>query len=227
MFFYNDPTFFLLIPALLLAVYAQFKVSSTFDKYSKISSKRGLKSFEVSRSLLDDAGLSNIPVKRTEGNLTDNYNPSEKVLNLSSSVFDSSSVAAIGVAAHEVGHAIQDSKKYIPLSLRSNLVPAANIGSQFAFPLFFFGIILSIPILMDIGIVAFALAVTFQIITLPVELNASKRALGLLSSGGYLSKEELPMAKEVLNAAALTYIAATAMAVLNLIRLLILKSERD
>ncbi|KAF0132852.1 MAG: putative Zn-dependent protease [Candidatus Saganbacteria bacterium] len=225
MFFYNDPTFLLLIPALLLTLYAQFKVKSTFAKYSEINSKSGKTAAEVSRLILDSAGLRTIPIQEVEGDLTDNYDPRDKTLHLSRSVYNSQSVAAIGVAAHEAGHAIQDAKAYAPMALRQNLVPAANLGSQMAIPLFFMGLIFSLPMLMDIGIIAFSLAVAFQAVTLPVEFNASSRAIKVLSN--YLAQDEIPMARQVLNAAALTYIAAAAMAVLNLIRLIILRDRRD
>jgi len=227
LFYYNDPTFLLLIPAMLLALYAQFKVKSTFDKYSKVAASRGLTGAEVGRKLLDAAGLRSVPVQSVAGELTDHYDPRDKTLHLSQPVHDSNSVAAIGVVAHEVGHAIQDVQSYAPLALRNNFVPVANLGSQLAIPLFFLGIILSYPLLMDIGIIAFSLAVAFQVITLPVEFNASSRAIKILSDGGYLTSSEIPLAKSVLNAAALTYVAATAVAVLNLIRLLMLRGRRD
>lgn len=227
MYFYNDPTFLLLIPALLLSVYAQFKVKATFAKYSEIYAKNGKTAAQISRSLLDAVGLTTIPVQEVEGELTDHYDPRDKTLHLSDSVHKSTSVAAIGVAAHEVGHAMQDAKAYAPLAIRGNLVPVANFGSQLALPLFIIGMFASIPMLMDIGIIAFSLAVAFQVVTLPVEFNASNRAIKILSEGGYLTSEEIPMARQVLNAAALTYIAATTMAVLNLVRLLILRNERD
>lgn len=225
--FYNDPTFLLLIPALILAVYAQFKVRSTFEKYSKVSSAKGISASDVSRKLLDAAGLKSIPIQKVQGELTDNYDPRDKTLHLSSPVYGSHSVSAIGVAAHEVGHAMQDAKAYGPLALRNNLVPAANLGSNLAIPLFFIGLLFSYPMLMDIGIIAFSLAVAFQLVTLPVEFDASSRAIKLLSSGGYLTESEIPQARAVLNAAALTYIAATAMVVLNLIRLIALRNSRD
>lgn len=227
MFYYNDPTFLLLIPAMLLALYAQFKVQSTFAKYSKVASAKGLTGAEVGRQLLNDAGLKSVPVQEVAGELTDHYDPRDKTLHLSRPVYGSNSVAAVGVVAHEVGHAMQDSKAYAPLAIRNNLVPAANLGSQLAIPLFFMGLLFSFPMLMDIGIIAFSLAVAFQVITLPVELNASSRAIKVLADGNYLTSEEIPMARSVLNAAALTYVAATAMAVLNLIRLLALRGRRD
>lgn len=221
-----DPTFVLLIPAIILAIYAQFKVQSTFTQMSQVRSARGYTGAQIGRKLLDDSGLSKVGIEQIPGNLSDNYDPRDKILHLSESVYNSDSVAAIGVVAHEVGHAVQDSKAYAPLKIRSGLVPAANIGSQLAIPLFFIGLIFSYPMLMDIGIIAFSLAVAFTIITLPVEFNASRRAITMLSDGMYIDKDEVPMAKKVLDAAALTYVAATAMAVLNLIRLLALRGER-
>ena len=224
---YYDSTFLLLIPALILSLYAQFKVNWTFSKYAKVRSKKGMTGAEVGRKLLDDAGLRSVPVSQVQGNLTDHYDPRDKTLHLSDSVYGSDSVAAIGVTAHEVGHAVQDAKAYAPLAMRSNLVPIAGLGSQLAIPLFFMGLLFSWPPLMDIGIIAFSIAVAFQVVTLPVEFNASSRAIALLSSGGYLETDELPLAKKVLSAAALTYVAATAMAVLNLIRLIALRGRDD
>jgi uncharacterized protein len=225
MFF--DPTFVLLIPAVLLALYAQFKVKSTYAKYSEVRCSRGYTGAQVARYILDDYRLQKVQVVPTPGNLTDNYDPRSGKLNLSESVYSSNSVAAIGVAAHEAGHAIQDSKAYVPLKLRNGLVPVTNIGTTLAFPLFLLGLFANLPTFMDIGIILFSLAVVFSIVTLPVEFNASRRALRVLADGNFLTAQELPMAKSVLDAAALTYIAATAMALLNLARLLILRSQRD
>ncbi|HTY13632.1 MAG TPA: zinc metallopeptidase [Candidatus Omnitrophota bacterium] len=225
--FYYDNTFLLLIPALILTFYAQYKVNSTFAKYSRVRASSGRTAAQVSRAILDSAGLTTIPVARVGGELTDHYDPRDKTLHLSDPVFDSDSVAAIGVAAHEAGHALQDARAYAPLSLRNGLVPVANIGSQLAIPIFFLGLVFSFPLLMDAGIVVFSFAVAFQLITLPVELDASGRAIKILSAGTYLAPEEVPMAKAVLNAAAMTYIAATAMAVLSLLRLIILRERRD
>lgn len=222
---FYDPTFLLLIPAVLLAVYAQFKVQSTYAKYSKVPSRSGLTGETAGRKLLNAAGLTNIPVEKIEGELTDNYDPSDKTLHLSQAVFGSNSVAAIGVAAHEVGHAIQDSNAYFPLKLRSNIVPLANLGTTLAFPLFLLGLFASLPVLMDIGIIAFSIAVLFTIITLPVEFNASSRAIKVLSSGGIMNEDEISEVRQVLNAAALTYVAATAMAIMNLLRLLALRNR--
>jgi len=227
MFYPYDPTFVLLIPAIILALYAQWKVQSTYAEMSRVHSKKGLTGAEAGRKLLNDAGLSKVEIKQIEGNLTDNYDPRDKTLHLSDSVFNSDSIASFGIVAHEVGHAVQDKKAYAPLKIRAGLVPVANIGSQLSIPLFFMGLIFGSPKLMDIGIIAFSIAVAFTIITLPVEFNASKRAIVMLSDGKFLTQEELPMAKKVLDAAALTYVAATAMAVLNLIRLLALRGSRE
>ena len=225
MFF--DPTFVLLIPAILLAIYAQWKVKGTYAKYSEVRCSRGYTGAQVARYILDDYRLQKIEVVPTPGELTDNYDPRSGKLNLSASVYNSNSVAAIGVAAHEAGHAIQDAKAYVPLKLRNGLVPVTNIGTTLAFPLFLLGLFASLPVFMDIGIILFALAVVFSIVTLPVEFNASRRALRVLADGNFLTAQELPMARSVLDAAALTYVAATAMAILNLARLLVLRSQRD
>ncbi|MFH1387361.1 MAG: zinc metallopeptidase [bacterium] len=225
MFF--DSTFLLLIPAMILALYAQFKVKSTYEKYSKVASSRNYTGAQVARFVLDRNNMQNVAVKPVAGELTDHYDPRDKTLHLSENVYGSNSVAAIGVAAHEAGHAIQDSKSYAPLKLRNGLVPVTNLGTTLAFPLFLIGMFASIPMFMDLGIILFSLAVVFSVITLPVEFNASNRAIKVLSDGNYLTTQELPMAREVLNAAALTYIAATTMAVMNLVRLLILRNSRD
>jgi uncharacterized protein len=227
MYFYNDPTFLLLIPAMLLAFYAQWKVKSTFDRYSKIACARGYTGAAVARYILDDYRLQNIAVEATPGNLTDNYDPRDRKLRLSDPVYNSNSIAAIGVAAHEAGHAIQDAKGYAPIKLRNGMVPVTNLGSTLAFPLFLLGMFASIPMFMDIGIILFSLAVVFSILTLPVEFNASSRAIRVLADGHFLNERELPGARAVLNAAALTYVASTAMAVLNLVRLLMLRNSRD
>ncbi|MBI5078985.1 zinc metallopeptidase, partial [Candidatus Saganbacteria bacterium] len=222
-----DPTFILIIPAMLLALWAQFRVKNTYEKYSQVPCVRGYTGAQVARYILDDYRLQNIKVEATPGELTDHYDPQAQKLCLSESIYNSNSVAAIGVAAHEAGHAIQDAKAYAPLKARNGLVPITNIGTTLAFPLFLLGLFTSLPALMDMGILLFALAVVFSVVTLPVEFNASKRAVRVLSDGHFLNEKELPMAKEVLNAAALTYVAATAMAVMNLVRLLILRNQRD
>ncbi len=217
----------MLIPAVILAIYAQFKVQSAYSQMSQVRSARGYTGAQIGRKLLDDCGLSGVAIEKIQGNLTDNYDPRDKTLHLSEGVYNGDSVAAIGVVAHEVGHAVQDSKAYAPLKIRSGLVPVANIGSQLSIPLFFLGLIFSYPMLMDFGIIAFSIAVAFTIITLPVEFNASRRAITMLSDGMYIEKDEVPLAKKVLDAAALTYVAATAMAVLNLVRLLAIRGSRE
>lgn len=224
---FYDPTFILLIPALLLALYAQWKVKSTYKKYSQVPCSRGYTGGQVARYILDDYRLQNISVEPVAGELTDHYDPRTQKLCLSQGVYESNSVAAIGVAAHEAGHALQDARAYVPLKVRNNLVPVANFGTTLAFPLFILGLFVGLPMLMDIGIILFSLAVVFSVITLPVEFNASARAVRVLADGHFLNEKELPMAKAVLNAAALTYVAATAMAILNLVRLLMLRSQRD
>ena len=225
--FFYDPTFILLIPAVILAIWAQVKVKSTFAKFEKVQAGRGMTGAEVAQRLLGDAGLGNVQIEEIQGKLSDHYDPRTRVLRLSAPISRGRSVAALGVAAHEVGHAIQHEKAYAPFEIRQSIVPVASFGSTLAFPLFFIGILFSAPKLMDIGIVFFSAAVVFQVVTLPVEFNASSRALALLDSRGYLVGEEVGQAKKVLSAAALTYVAATAMAVLELVRLLILRQSRD
>ena len=225
--FFFDWTFLLLIPALGLAFYAQAKVKGTYQKYSRVASRRGLTGAHVARYLLDHSGLSHVQVTRVRGTLTDHYDPRKKILNLSEGVYGSNSVAALGIAAHETGHAIQHGLGYSPLVLRNSIVPVANFGSSLAFPLFLMGFFFRIPTFMDIGIVFFSLAVLFHIVTLPVELNASQQALTLLSSEGYLDREELGSAKKVLTAAAWTYVAAATMAAVQLLRLILLRGSRD
>jgi Zn-dependent membrane protease YugP len=225
--FFFDWTFLLLIPALGLALYAQAKVKGTYKTFSRVASRRGFTGAEVSRFLMDHSGLGHVQVAKMRGTLTDHYDPRKKVLNLSEGVYGSNSIAALGIAAHEAGHAIQHGLGYSPLVLRNNIVPVANFGSSLAFPLFFVGLFFRIPTFMDIGIVFFSLAVLFHIVTLPVELNASHRALSLLSSEGYLDQEEIGSAKKVLTAAAWTYVAAATMAALQLLRLIVLRGSRD
>ncbi len=221
--FFFDSTMMLLIPALLLAMWAQMRVKSVFAKYSRVASRRGVTASAVARALLDRFGLTSVPVRRVGGNLTDHYDPRDKSLSLSDSVFGSSSIAAIGVAAHEVGHAIQDSVNYSPLKIRNSIVPVVGIGSTLAFPLFFIGILLRGQMLMDLGILLFLGVIVFHLVTLPVEFDASNRALRVLADTGMLSADEIGGAGAVLRAASWTYIAATVMAFAQLIRLLVLR----
>lgn len=215
----------LLIPAIILAFYAQSKVKSTYSRYSKVASARGLTGAEAASRLLGDAGIEDVKINVVPGTLNDHYDPRKKVVNLSESVAHSRSVAALGIAAHEIGHATQHNRGYIPLNLRNSFVPVASLGSRAAMPLFFIGFLFRTPFLMNLGIIFFSGAVLFQLITLPVELNASSRALKSLSAGGYLVTGEIDQTRRVLNAAALTYVAAAAMAALQLIRLIILRGD--
>ncbi|MDI6604650.1 MAG: zinc metallopeptidase [Thermoanaerobacteraceae bacterium] len=222
-----DTTILLLIPAMIFAMYAQAKVQSTYGKYSHVKNSYGYKAYEVARKLLDGAGLYNVRIERIPGNLTDHYDPRSRVLRLSETVYDSESIAAIGVAAHETGHAIQHAEGYIPLSVRNSLVPVANLGSTLAWPLVVIGFIIGLTNLINIGIILFSAAVIFQVITLPVEFNASNRAIHLLQTNGLFTREEIVPAQQVLRAAALTYVAAALVSIMQLIRLLILRDRRE
>lgn len=224
--FFFDPTYILLIPAMLFALYAQSKVQSTFRTYLNVPARSGLTGAQVARSILDRANLHDVRVEMVQRTLGDHYDPRERVVRLSPEVYHGRSVASLGVAAHETGHALQHAQAYVPLSIRSSLFPVAYFGSAAAFPLFFLGFIAAWEPLMTIGIWFFIAAVAFQVVTLPVEFNASARAMRLLTTGGYLASDEAPKTRAVLNAAALTYVAATAMAVTQLLRLLILRDMR-
>jgi hypothetical protein len=227
--YFGDWTFILLIPAILLALFAQARIKSTYAKYARVAASSGVSAAQTARTLLNQGGAGAVPVEKVHGRLTDHYDPRKKVLRLSESVYDSSSIAALGIAAHEAGHALQHNTQYAPLALRNSIFPVVNIGSTLAFPLFFIGFISGAggKLLMDIGIVLFTFAVFFSLITLPVEFNASKRAVSLLQERGFLNAQEIRGARAVLSAAALTYIAATAVAILNLVRLLVLRNSRD
>jgi hypothetical protein len=217
----------LLLPAIAFSLWAQFKVKNTYSKYSQIASRRGTSGARVAQDLLRMNAVNGVDVTMTEGFLGDHYDPTKKVVSLSPDNYSSSSVAALAVAAHEVGHAIQHKVAYAPLNFRTSFFPVANIGSSLSFPLLLAGMFMSMPILVDAGIVLFSAAVIFQVITLPVEFDASRRALAQLQSAGFLASDEISAAKKVLTAAALTYVAATAVAVLQLIRLLILRNASE
>lgn len=225
--FFFDPTFLVLIPALVLAIWAQSRVKSAFHRYSQVNARRGVTAREAVRAILDSNGLNNVNVEMVRGALTDHYDPRSKVLRLSESVYGSPSIAAIGVAAHEAGHAIQDARGYTPLRLRNAFVPVASLGSSLALPLFFIGFLFSNPMMMDLGIIFFAAVLVFHLVTLPVELDASKRALSILSDSGLLAGDEIGGARAVLNAAALTYVAATLMSALQIVRLFLLRGMRN
>ena len=216
-----DWTMILLVPAIILSLYAQFKVKSTFSKYSEVPARNRVTGAQVARNMLQQKGMP-VQVERTSGQLTDHYDPRQRILRLSEPVHDSYSLAALGVAAHETGHAIQHEEGYFPLGFRNSLVPIANFGSTLAFPLLLIGLLMGSMGLARIGVYAFTAVVLFQLITLPVEFNASNRAIRLLADGGYITQEEIQPTRAVLNAAALTYVAAALMAFMNLVRLLML-----
>ena len=226
MYYWWDPTYILVVIGAIICLIASARVRTTYAKYSKYRSMSGLTGAQAAERILHDAGIYDVQVGHISGNLTDHYNPKTKVLNLSDSVYGSTSVAAIGVAAHECGHAIQDARDYVPLRLRAALVPAANFGSQISWILIILGIVLGGTGLINLGILMFSLAVLFQIVTLPVEYNASHRAVALLDSIGILQGQEVGQTRQVLNAAALTYVAAAAASLLQLLRLLLLFGNR-
>ncbi len=217
-----DPTMVLLIPAMILAMYAQMKVNSTYHHYSQIASQRGMTGADVARYILNKNGLYDIPIERVQGQLSDHYDPRSRVVRLSQGVYDSTSIAALGVAAHEVGHAIQHDTGYMPLYIRNTIIPITQIGSYVSIPLLILGILVSSPRLVELGILLFTAIVFFQLITLPVEFNASRRAVAVLGDEAILTADELVGTKKVLSAAALTYVAAAVTAVFQLLRLLII-----
>ncbi len=218
-----DPTYILVIIGLAISMFASAKVNSTYSKYSSVHSRSGLTAAQAAEMILHSAGIYDVSIGRIAGNLTDNYDPRNKVLHLSDSTFNSTSVAAIGVAAHECGHAIQHDRNYMPLNLRSSLVPVVNIGSTISFPLILLGVLLSWnQTLITVGIALFSLTLIFQLVTLPVEFNASNRAIHILADSGMLETDEVSKAKKVLTAAAMTYVAAAAASALQLLRLLLI-----
>lgn len=223
---YFDPTMLLALLGLGLTILASAGVNATFGKYSRVRSMANLTGAQAAERVLHMAGIYDVSIGHVGGKLTDHYDPRTKTLNLSDSTYASNSVAAVCVAAHECGHAIQDQKQYGPLVLRSTLVPAANFGSQLSWPIFLAGILFSMRPLMLAGIILFSLAVLFQLVTLPVEFNASSRALKILSDSGTLGQQEMSGARKVLTAAALTYVAALASSLLQLLRLIILARGR-
>lgn len=222
-----DPTMAILLPALIISIWAQMKIKSSYAKYSRVFSRNGYTGGQVARMILDAYGLYDIPVYTVGGQLTDHYDPTRRVVNLSRDVYNSSSLASIGVAAHEIGHAIQHSVGYTPIKIRMALVPIANIGSQASWFLFILGIIMSFTPLVNIGIVLFSATVIFQLVTLPVELNASNRAIEILKAKNILYEDEIKGARSVLTSAALTYVAAAVTAIAQLLRLLAIKDRND
>lgn len=221
--YYYDPTYFLVLIGAVLCILAQLRVKSTYKKYSRVRSRSGMTGAQAAQRILQLSGIYDVRIEHVRGELTDHYDPSKKVLRLSDTVYGSDSIAAIGVAAHECGHAVQHNKGYAPLTFRTALVPVANIGSWAGIPIILLGAVMGMnQMLIQIGIWVFALAVLFQIVTLPVEFNASGRALAMLGSYGMLAQDETSGCRKVLSAAALTYVAAAAAAILQLLRLILL-----
>ncbi len=221
-FVYFDYTYIVLIPAIILALYAQIKLSSTYNKYSKIGNSRGLTGADVARMILDANGLWDVKIQHISGKLTDNYNPQTNVVSLSDSTYSSTSVAALGVAAHECGHAVQHATGYLPIKIRSALVAITPLGTKAGFILILIGLIFSTPNLALIGLALYSLIAVFQFVTLPVEFNASNRALETLRIDNILDDDELPYAKKVLSAAAMTYVAALVSSIAEIFRLLLI-----
>lgn len=227
--YYFDPTYLLVVIGALVSMIASMRVKTTFNKYAGVRSRSNMTGAQAAQRVLNSAGIYDVRIQHVAGSLTDHYNPKNKTLNLSDSVYGSASVAAVGVAAHECGHAIQHQQGYSPLQIRSALVPVANFGSAAAWPLIILGIMFggAGSMMCKIGIVFFCAAVLFQLVTLPVEFNASSRAVRILGDIGILSEQELPYTRKVLKAAALTYVAGAAAAILQLLRLLLLFGGRD
>lgn len=226
---FYDPTYILVMIGVVICLLASAKMNSTFSKYSRVRSHSGMTGKEVAEALLHREGIYDVRVEYVAGNLTDHYDPRSKVLRLSDATYQQTSVAAIGVAAHECGHAIQHARGYAPLSIRSVLVPVANFGSSIAWPLIIIGLIMNSQtsqLFLNLGVIAFSMAVLFQIVTLPVEFNASRRALKILGNTGMLYPDEVRETRKVLTAAALTYIAGAASAILQLLRLIMISNSR-
>ena len=226
---FYDPTYILVMIGVVICLLASAKMNSTFSKYSRVRSHSRMTGKEAAEALLHREGIYDVRVEYVAGNLTDHYDPRSKVLRLSDATYQQTSVAAIGVAAHECGHAIQHARGYAPLSIRSALVPVANFGSSIAWPLIIIGLIMNSQtsqLFLNLGVIAFSMAVLFQIVTLPVELNASRRALKILGNTGMLYPDEVRETRKVLTAAALTYIAGAASAILQLLRLIMISNSR-
>ena len=228
-YMFYDPTYFLVLIGVVLSLVASARVKSTFNRYSQMRNSRGMTGAQAAEQVLHGAGIYDVRIEHVRGNLTDHYDPRSKVLRLSDSVYGQTSVAAVGVAAHECGHAIQHAKGYAPLRFRNVLVPVANFGAKIAWPLILIGLLINSEsswLLMQAGIIAFSLAVLFQVVTLPVEFNASNKAIRVLADRGIMFGEEIVAAKKVLSAAALTYVAGAASSILQLLRLIILTGGR-
>lgn len=226
-FYFDGYYLALVVPAILFAMIVQARVKSAFSRYSQVTNRRGLTGADAASAILRRNGVNDVRIERISGQLSDHYDPRAHVIRLSDAVYSSTSVASVGVAAHEAGHALQYQTGYAPIRLRSFIIPVTQIGSSLAIPLVLVGLLLNSEPLFAVGIVLFSLAVVFQIITLPVEFNASRRAIEVLDEGGYLSADELPGAKKVLSAAAMTYVAALAVSIAQLLRLILLFSGRS
>jgi Zn-dependent membrane protease YugP len=222
-----DPTYILLIPAILFAAYAQSKINSTFNTYLGVRNSYGYTGYQVARAILDNHGLQNVPIELIQGNLTDHYDPRNRVMRLSNTVYNGNSVASVGVAAHECGHAVQHQEGYTPLTLRNTITPIASIGSNLSWLFVIAGLFFGMGIFIDVGILLFCAAVLFQLVTLPVEYNASSRAIAMLTQYNLVPESEVEPARKVLSAAALTYVAATIVAVMQLLRLVLIRGRRD
>ena len=226
--YYFDPTYILVLIGVVISLWASAKVKTTYSKYSRVRSMSGLTGAQVADQILRANGIYDVRIEHVSGELTDHYDPKNRVLRLSDVVYNSTSVAALGVAAHECGHAVQDDKDYFPLRFRNALVPVANFGTQAAWPIIIIGLIFgSSSFLVNLGILLFSLGVLFQLVTLPVELDASRRALQTIQQNGLLTADEYPMAKKTLTAAALTYVAALATSLAQLLRLVLIFGGRD
>ncbi len=223
--FYGGSSYILLFFLFILASLASMGVKSTFNKFHKVRNMRGMTGAEAAETILRNNGIYDVKVERVHGYLSDHYDPRSKTIRLSEPVFDNPSVASVSVACHEAGHALQHATGYVPLKMRTAILPVAQLGSQALWPLFMIGIVLSLPQLINIGILFFSFSVIFQLLTLPVEFNASSRAIHMMEAYGVLSSEENQNAKKVLNAAAMTYVAAAAMAIGQLIRMILLRRE--
>lgn len=226
-YYYMDPTYMLVIIGALICIIASGNVSRTFNKYSRYQSQRGVTGAQVAEMILRNAGITDVRVEHVSGNLTDHYDPRANVVRLSDNVYNSPSIAAVGVAAHECGHVIQHHTGYVPIQIRSAIVPLVNIGSKLSWPIIIIGLIIGHTPLIYVGIILFALALVFQIVTLPVEFNASGRALAILRESGMLYNDEIKGARKVLTAAGMTYVTATISTLLQLLRLIILFGRRS
>ena len=228
-YYYWDPTYILVVIGAVICMIASARVKGTFNKYSQLRSMSGMNGAQVAQRVLQAAGIYDVQVRHVSGSLTDHYDPRTKTVNLSDPVYNATSVAALGVAAHECGHAIQHAKSYAPLSIRSALVPIANFGSMLAWPVILIGLLFntrSSGLIIDIGILLFSAAVLFQLVTLPVEFDASRRALVMLRTRGILADDELKYTRRVLKSAALTYVASAAAAILQLLRIILITNGR-